>query len=107
MKMIIAIIRPERLRAVKDALKAAGVNGITITHVTGRGSQSGIKFTTRTGEFCVDEIEKVKIEIVTDDELTETVINTIRENAETGHIGDGRIIVVPVESFTKIRTGGE
>jgi len=103
MKMIMAVIRPEKLQEVKDALKNEGINGITITSVRGRGSQSGLKFTTRVGEFCVDEIEKTKIEIVVDDELAGSVISAIKNAAATGNMGDGRIFVLPVEESMKIR----
>ena len=104
MKMVMAIIRPERLQCVKDALKDIGVSGMTITHVTGRGEQMGLKFTTRVGEFVVDEIEKVKIEMVIDDEDLDRVITTIRRFSETGNPGDGRIFVIPVEQSIRIRT---
>ena len=104
MKMIMAVIRPERLQCVKDGLKNIGVNGMTITHVTGRGEQMGLRFTTRVGEFVVDEIEKVKLEIVVDDEKIEDVIATVKRSAETGNPGDGRIFVIPVERSIKIRT---
>jgi nitrogen regulatory protein P-II 1 len=103
MKMVVAVIRPEKLQSVKDALKAAGVNAMTITDVRGRGAQSGVKFTTRVGEFCVDEIEKVKLEIVIEDEQTESVITAIQDSAVTGHMGDGRIFVLPVERSIRIR----
>ena len=104
MKMVMAIIRPERLQCVKDALKDIGVSGMTITHVTGRGEQMGLKFTTRVGEFVGDEIEKVKIEVVIDDEDLDRVITTIRRFSETGNPGDGRIFVIPVEQSIRIRT---
>lgn len=104
MKMIVAIIRPERLQYVKDALRAIGVNGMTVTHVSGRGEQMGLKFTTRVGEFVVDEIEKVKIETVIDDNELDETIAAIRQTADTGHPGDGRIFVIPVEQSMKIRT---
>lgn len=104
MKMIVAIIRPEKLQEVKDCLKDMGVNGMTITSVRGRGEQSGIRFVTRTGEFCIDEIEKTKIEVVTDDNVVDKVVSAIRATASTGYIGDGRIFVLPVESSIKIRT---
>ena len=77
---------------------------MTITHVTGRGEQMGLKFTTRVGEFVVDEIEKVKIEVVIDDEDLDRVITTIRRFSETGNPGDGRIFVIPVEQSIRIRT---
>ena len=103
MKMVIAIFRPERLQCVKDGLKGIGINGMTVSHVTGRGEQMGLRFTTRVGEFIVDEIEKVKIETVIEDEDLDRVIGTIRRFAETGNPGDGRIFVVPVEQSMKIR----
>lgn len=104
MKMVMAIIRPERLQCVKDALRDKGINGMTITHVSGRGEQMGLKFTNRVGEFVVDEIEKVKIESVVEDDEVDTVIQTIRKYSETGHPGDGRIFVIPVERSIRIRT---
>ena len=104
MKMVMAIIRPERLQCVKDALRDRGINGMTITHVSGRGEQMGLKFTNRVGEFIVDEMEKVKLEIVVDDGQVDDVIASIRENADTGHPGDGRIFIVPVLESIRIRS---
>ena len=104
MKMIVAIVRPERLQCVKDGLKEIGVHGVTITHVTGRGSQMGLVFTTRVGDFVVDEIEKVKLEIVTEDELVDGIVSAIRRKADTGHPGDGRIFILPVEEAIRIRS---
>lgn len=103
MKMVTAIIRPEKCQAVKDALRDAGVNGMTITHVYGRGSQAGLRFTTRAGEIIVDELEKTKIEIVIEDGLVDRTIDVIVEAAKTGKPGDGRIVVTPVERFVRIR----
>ena len=103
MKMIMAIIRPERLQPVKDALKEVGINAMTITDVRGRGQQSGLKFSNRVGTFIVDEIEKTKIEIVIEDGQEEDAINVIRKAASTGHMGDGRIFVMPVERSIRIR----
>ena len=85
MKMVVAIIRPERLQCVKDALRDHGINGITITHVTGRGEQMGLKFTNRVGDFVVDELEKVKIEVVSDDSAVDGIIRTIHDAAVTGN----------------------
>ena len=104
MKLVMAVIRPERLQCVKDALKDIGINGMTITHVTGRGEQMGLKFTNRVGEFIIDEIEKVKVEVVIDDADLDRVIQTIRRSSETGNPGDGRIFVIPVEQSIRIRT---
>lgn len=96
--MIIAIVRPEKYDEVKDALKNIGVMGMTFTHVTGRGKQAGVKFTNRVGDIIIDEIEKIKIEIVLEsDEMVDTVVDTIRHSACTGHAGDGRVFVLPVE----------
>ena len=103
MKMIMAVIRPERLQNVKDALKDIGVNAMTITDVRGRGQQSGLKFSNRVGTFVVDEIEKTKIEIVIDDGQKDAAIAAIKTAASTGHMGDGRIFVIPVEESIRIR----
>jgi nitrogen regulatory protein P-II 1 len=102
MKMIIAIIRPEKVQDVKQALKDAGVRGLTITPVRGRGSQGGLCFTTRVEKVCIDEIEKVKLEIVVEDDLRQTVIDAVKGSATTGNIGDGRIFVVNVEESYKV-----
>ena len=104
MKMVMAVIRPEHLQCVKDAMRDIGINGMTITHVTGRGEQMGLRFTNRVGEFVVDEIEKVKIESVVEDSDVDRVIDTIRGVAETGNPGDGRIFVIPVERSIRIRS---
>lgn len=107
MKMVIAMFRPERLQAVKDALSETPVHGMTITHVTGRGEQMGITFTNRVGSFKVDELEKVRVEIaVEDDGLVDTVIDAIQDAAYTGNPGDGRIFVLPIERSIKIRNRG-
>lgn len=103
MKLITAVIRPEMLQFVKDALKEIGINGMTITHVYGRGSQAGLKFTTRAGQIVIDELEKTKIEIVLEDDMVEKAIDAIVRNAQTGKPGDGRLIVTPVERFIRIR----
>ena len=103
MKLITAVIRPEMLQFVKDALKEIGVNGMTITHVYGRGKQAGLKFTTRAGEITIDELEKTKIEVVLEDDMVDKAIDAIIASAKTGRPGDGRIIVTPVERFVRIR----
>jgi len=101
MKMIVAIVRPDKAQDVKDAIHDAGFNGMTITHVTGRGRQAGLKFANRFGEFTVDEIEKTKFEIVIEDDDLDKVIGVICKVASTGNHGDGKIFVIPVEqSYT-------
>ena len=104
MKMVVAIVRPEKYQDVKDALKAKGITGMTFTHVTGRGKQAGVKFTNRIGEFVVDEIEKVKIEIAIDDDHVPCVIDTVCGAAKTGHSGDGWIFIVPIDEAVRIST---
>ncbi len=105
MKKIEAIIRSERLEAVKFGLEKVGVNGMTITDVLGRGEQKGLEFTHRTGKYRVDLLPKVKIEVVVMDEDVGRVIESVVECARTGEIGDGKIFVVPVEEVVRIRTG--
>ena len=104
MLMIVAVVRPEKLQCLKDALRDAGAGGMTITHVTGRGKSNGIVFTNRVGQFQVDELEKVKVEVVTEDGQAEDIIDVIRRVADTGHPGDGRIFILPVEQSIKIRS---
>ena len=102
MKMIMAVVRPDRYEEVKEALKAVGVMGMTFTRVTGHGMQAGIRFTSRVGDFVVDEIEKVEIQAVVDDEQVDTATDAICRAAYTGHPGDGRIFVMPVERSYRI-----
>jgi len=101
-KMIVAIVRPEKAQDVKDAIHEAGFNGMTVTHVTGRGRQAGLKFVNRAGEFVVDEIEKTKFEIVVEDKDVDTVVDCVCRTASTGRPGDGRLFVLPVERTCRI-----
>src|SRR3990170_929276 len=106
MQKIEAIIRPERLDEVKDALAAAGVSGLNIVHVTGRGVQKGIVHMGRGGEtYEVDMLPKVKIEVVVSDGRVDGVVNTICQAAKTGRIGDGKLFLSPVPPATRVRTG--
>ena len=104
MKLIKAIIKPERLDAVKAALEESGFFGMTITEVQGRGEQKGISLQYRGGTIEVDLIPKVEIELVVSDKVSDAVIEAIRKGAHTGKIGDGRIFVMPVSESIKIRT---
>ncbi|OGO49634.1 MAG: transcriptional regulator [Chloroflexi bacterium RBG_16_68_14] len=106
MKKIEAIIRPEKLNDVKNALEAAGFLGLNIVHVTGRGVQKGIVHSGRGGEtYTVDMLPKLKIEAVVKDADTERVVETIMGAARTGNIGDGKIFIMPVEEAVRVRTG--
>ena len=105
MKMVKAIIRPERLEFVKKALENQGFFGMTVMPVEGRGDQKGISLQYRGGAITVDLIPKVQIEAVVKDADIDKVITAICEGAKTGKIGDGRIFVLPVERSIKVRTG--
>ena len=105
MKKIEAIIKPFKLDDVKAALNAAGVAGMTITEVKGFGRQRGHTEIYRGAEYNVDFTPKVKLEIVTDDDLAEQAVKIIIKNANSGKIGDGKIFVLPVDEAIRIRTG--
>lgn len=105
MKMIKAIIKPERFEFVKNALDENGFNGMTVIHVEGRGDQKGITLEYRGGHMTVDLLPKIQIEIVVDYDKVDRVITIISEACRTGKVGDGRIFVLPVEKAIRIRTG--
>ena len=105
MKMIKAIIKPERFEFVKKALEEKGFNGMTITEVKGRGEQKGITLEYRGGQYIVDLLPKIQLEIVVRDTDVDILITIITDSARTGKIGDGKIFVLPVEKSIRIRTG--
>jgi nitrogen regulatory protein P-II 1 len=105
MKKIEAIIKPFKLDDVKEALNEAGVQGMTISEVKGYGRQKGHKEIYRGAEYVVDFIPKIKIEVIVADEIVEPVIQKIRDAANTGKLGDGKIFVLPVEQVIRVRTG--
>lgn len=105
MKMIKAIIRPERLEFVKKALEDEGTYGMTVIEVTGRGDQKGIKLQYRGRVMVIDLIPKVQIEIVIQDSDEERIVRVIADAARTGKMGDGRIFILPVERSIRVRTG--
>jgi len=104
-QMIVAYIRSEKLGTVKAALADVGAPSLTVTRVSGRGSQKATTGQWRGEEYTVDLHEKVKVECVVADVPTEAVVEAIREAAYTGEAGDGKIFVLPVESAVQIRTG--
>jgi nitrogen regulatory protein P-II 1 len=104
MKQITAIIRPERLDAVKDALEKVDCKGITVTDVKGRGEQLGIEEKYRGKSYRIDLLPKVKIDTVIPDNTVENVITAICEAAHTGNMGDGKIFISNIEKVIKIRT---
>ena len=106
MNKVEAIVRPERLELVKEALAEAGFIGLNIVNVVGRGVQRGIVHAGRGGEeYRVDMLPKSKIELVVRDADTEKAINTIIQAARTGSIGDGKIFITPVSDAIRVRTG--
>jgi nitrogen regulatory protein P-II 1 len=104
MKMVQAIIRPERLDAVKKALEEKGFIAMTIIDVKGRGEQKGITLEYRGKKIEVDTLPKMKLELVVKDEEVDTIIAIIRAAGRTGKFGDGKIFVMPVELTAKVRT---
>jgi nitrogen regulatory protein PII len=107
MKKIDAIIKPFKLDDVKDALNGIGITGMTISEVKGYGRQKGHTEIYRGAEYVVDFIPKVKIEIVVPADQADLVVETIKNAASTGKIGDGKIFVLPVERIVRVRTGEE
>ena len=105
MKLVKAIIKPERFEFVKKAMEEKGFKGMTITEVKGRGEQKGITLEYRGGLMTVDLLPKIQIEVVVRDCDLELLISTLMESARTGKIGDGKIFVIPVEKSIRIRTG--
>jgi nitrogen regulatory protein P-II 1 len=105
MKMIKAIIRPERIDFVKKAMEDSGFYAITISEVMGRGDQKGISLQYRGGVMAIDLLPKVKIEAVVKDSDADIVVEIIEKSARTGKIGDGKIFVIPIERSIRVRTG--
>ncbi len=105
MKEIIAIIRPNKLDDVKEALEKIKCNGITVTEVKGRGRQLGITESYRGSDYRIDLLPKTRLEIIVHDLDVENVVDTIVKTAQTGDIGDGKIFISPVEDVVRIRTG--
>jgi len=107
MKLITAIIKPFKLDDVKDALKAVGVAGITVTEVRGFGRQGGHTETYRGAEYKIDFVPKVSLEIVADETKVDEIVDAIVAAAGTGKIGDGKVWVSDVNRLVRIRTGEE
>ncbi len=105
MKKIEAIIKPFKLDDVKEALTGAGIIGMTVSEVRGFGRQKGHTEMYRGGEYTVDFLPKIKIEIVVPDALADKVVALVTSAARTGSIGDGKVFVAPLEEALRIRTG--
>ena len=105
MKKIEAVIKPFKLDDVKEALTGIGVIGMTVSEVRGFGRQKGHTELYRGGEYTVDFLPKIKVEVVVPDNLVSKVVDVLASAAKTGNIGDGKIFVHPVETAVRIRTG--
>lgn len=105
MKMVMAVLKPFKLDDVREALTQLGVHGLTVSEVKGFGRQKGQTEIYRGAEYVVNFLPKVKLELVTSDDMVESVVETIRASAETGRIGDGKIFVYDVSKAVRIRTG--
>src|SRR5205085_7319381 len=105
MKMVKAVIRPDKVDSVKDALSQMGVAGMTISEARGHGRQKGHTAIYRGQEYTVSLLPKMQVDVVVSDDIVDDVIMTIMKAARTGEIGDGRIFVLPVSHSYKIRTG--
>jgi len=104
-KLVIAIIKPFKLDEVREALTAAGVQGMTVSEVKGFGRQKGQTEIYRGAEYTTNMVPKIKIEVVVTDEQVASVVETIQQTAHTGSIGDGKIFVADIASAVRIRTG--
>jgi nitrogen regulatory protein PII len=104
MKKVEAIVKPFKLDEVKEALSTVGVNGMTVTEVKGFGRQKGHTEIFRGSEYTVDFLPKLKLEIVLDDDQTDSVVDVIVKAAKTGKIGDGKVFVSSIDEAVRIRT---
>jgi nitrogen regulatory protein P-II 1 len=105
MKQVVAVIKPFKLDEVKEALRAVGVNGLTVVEAQGFGRQRGHTEVYRGAEYQVDFVPKVRVEVIVDDDEVQGVVDAILKSARTGKIGDGKIFVFPAEQVYRIRTG--
>src|SRR5574341_1997127 len=105
MKKVEAIIRPENLDAVRSALEEKGILGMTVTEVQGRGRQKGVCLQWRAGEYCVEFLPKLQLDMIVDDNDVESTIAAITAVSKTGKNGDGKIFLYPVEDVVRVSTG--
>lgn len=105
MKLIVAYVKPFKLEEIKDALREVGVTGMSVGEIRGFGRQSGQTEVYRGAEYKVEFVPKTRIEVAIEDDDVERVVATIEGAARTGDIGDGKVIVLPIEQILRIRTG--
>jgi nitrogen regulatory protein P-II 1 len=104
-KLIVAVLKPFKLDEVKEALKALGVHGMTLTEAQGFGRQRGHTEVYRGAEYEVEFVPKIRLEVVVDDGQVDDVANAIVDAAGTGKIGDGKVWILPVDELIRVRTG--
>jgi nitrogen regulatory protein P-II 1 len=102
--LVTAVIKPFKLEEVKEALRGAGVLGLTVSEVQGYGRQGGKSETFRGSEYTIDFVPKVKVEVICDTADVDKIIELIATSAKTGKIGDGKIFITPIEDMIRIRT---
>jgi len=105
MKLVTAVIKPHRLDEVKNALEAFGIQGLTVSEASGYGRQRGHTEVYRGAEYQVDLVPKVRLEVLTEEDDAEDVIDVIVKAAQTGKIGDGKVWVTSVDEVVRVRTG--
>ncbi|MDO4913322.1 MAG: P-II family nitrogen regulator [Bifidobacteriaceae bacterium] len=105
MKLVTAIIQPYKLDEVKTALANAGVHGLTVSEASGYGRQRGHTEIYRGSRYTVDLIDKLRLEVISEDAAVDEIVKVIVDSAGTGTVGDGKIWVTPLESVTRVRTG--
>jgi len=105
LKLVTAVVKPQKFDEVKDALKSAGITGVTVTEVKGFGRQGGKTEVFRGSEYKVELLPKLKVEVIVDDSVVPTVVEAIKASGQTGKIGDGKIWVLGLDELIRIRTG--
>ena len=105
MKLVVAVLKPFKLDDVKEALKTAGISGMTVSEVQGFGRQRGHTEVYRGAEYEVDFVPKLRMEVLVDDNECDAIVDLIVQTASTGKIGDGKVWVLPVEAVVRVRTG--
>ncbi|MGM0929124.1 MAG: P-II family nitrogen regulator [Actinomycetota bacterium] len=105
MKLVTAIIRPQKLDAVRNSLESYGVQGLTISEASGYGRQRGHTEVYRGAEYTVDLLPKIRIEVLVTDEQADDIVDVLVATANTGHAGDGKVWLVDVQEAVRVRTG--
>ncbi len=103
--LVTAVIKPHKLEEVKDALRASGVLGLSVSEIQGYGRQGGKTETFRGSEYSIDFVPKVRLEVLVESSKAPAVVELIAETARTGKIGDGKIWSIPIDDLTRVRTG--